>query len=326
MSGIWNLMVSLGIGITALASLQAAAQGYPNKPIKIVVPFAPGGGSDSVARVISERLAKEWGQPVIIENRAGAGGAIGAEFVAKSAADGYTLLVTDASAVTINPYVYPKLGYASKDLSPVVNLATFSLVLLVPVKSPIRTVADMIAADKAKPASLNGASPGAGSSPHLMLEMMNSLAGTKLVHVPYKGGGPAMNDLVAGQVDFSFSGLSAGAISMIGGGKLKALAVTTLARSANLPDVPTLAESGFPGVDVFSAQSLLVPAGTPPDIVNKLNQEISKILETPDVKARWKEWGFLPRPPQSAARTSAWFTQESDRWRKLIKDANIVAE
>ncbi len=326
MAGIKCLMVSLGVVAAVLASLPAMAQGYPNKPIRIIVPFAPGGGSDSVARIISERLAKEWGPPVIIENRAGAGGSIGAEFVAKSTADGYTLLVTDASAVTINPHVYPKLGYAARDLSPVVNLATFSLVLLVPVKSPIRTVADMVAADKAKPASLNGASPGAGSSPHLMLEMMNSLAGTKLVHVPYKGGGPAMTDLVGGQVDFSFSGLSTGAISMISGGKLKALAVTSQARSASLPDVPTFAESGFPGVDVFSAQSLLVPAGTPPEIINKLNQEISRILESPDVKTRWKEWGFLPRPPQSATLTSAWFMHESDRWSKLIKEKNIVAE
>ncbi len=326
MAGIKTWMAGLGMGLVALAALPAAAQGYPNKPIKIVVPFAPGGGSDSVARIISERLAKEWGQPVIIENRAGAGGSIGAEFVAKSPADGYTLLVTDASAVTINPYVYPKLGYAAKDFAPVVNLATFSLVLLVPVKSPLNTVADVIAADKAKPGSLNGASPGAGSSPHLMLEMMNSLAGTKLVHVPYKGGGPAMNDLVAGQVDFSFSGLSTGAISMIAGGKLKAVAVTSQARSANLPDVPTLAESGFPGVDVFSAQSLLAPAGTPSEIINKLNQEITRIVESQDVKTRWKEWGFLPKPPQSAAQTSAWFTQESERWSKLIKDKNIVAE
>lgn len=326
MDRIKALMVGVGIGISVLACLPAGAQGYPNKPVKIIVPFAPGGGSDSVARVLSERLAKEWGQPVIVENRAGAGGSIGAEFVAKSPADGYTLLVTDASAATINPNVYPKLGYAAKDLTPVINLATYPLVLLVPIKSQLHTVADMIATDKAKPASLNGASPGSGSSPHLMLEMLNALAGSKLVHVPYKGGGPAINDLIAGHVDFSFSGLSTGAMSMISGGKLKALAVTTLARSSNLPDVPTLAESGFQGVDIIGAQSLLVPAGTPPAIVNKLNQEFSKILDTPEVKTRWKEWGFLPRLPQSAAQTSVWFTQDIDRWGKLIKDKNIVAE
>ena len=159
-----------------------------------------------------------------------------------------------------------------------------------------------------------------------MLEMMNSIAGTKLVHVPYKGGGPAMNDLVAGQVDFSFSGLSTQAMSMVGGGKLKAVVVTTQARSASLPDVPTLAESGYPGVDVYSAQSLLVPAGTPPEIVSKLNQEMVKILEAPEIKTRWKDWGFLPRPPQSAAQTGAWFAQESNRWSKIIKENNIVAE
>ena len=326
MAGITRWLAGWGVGLAALASLSAMAQGYPNKPIRIVVPFAPGGGSDSIARVISERLAKDWGQPVIVENRAGAGGSIGAEFVAKSPADGYTLLITDSSAVTINPYVYPKLGYAAKDFTPVVNLAVLTLVMLVPVKSPINTVADAVAADKARPGSLNGASPGAGSSPHLMLEMMNSIAGTKLVHVPYKGGGPAMNDLVAGQVDFSFSGLSTQAMSMVGGGKLKAVVVTTQARSASLPDVPTLAESGYPGVDVYSAQSLLVPAGTPPEIVSKLNQEMVKILDAPEIKTRWKDWGFLPRPPQSAAQTGAWFAQESNRWSKIIKENNIVAE
>lgn len=309
-----------------LFAMPVAAQTYPSKAIKIIVPFPPGGGSDSVSRVIAERLSKSWNQPVIVENRAGAGGSIGTDFVAKSPADGYTLLVTDASAVTINPNVYSRLPYAAKDLTPVINLATFSMVLLVPVKSPLNSLSDMVAAEKAKPGSLNGASPGAGSSPHLMLELMNSMAGTKLVHVPYKGGGPAITDLVAGQVDFSFSGLSSSAMGMISTGKLKALAVTTIARNANLPQVPTLAESGFRGMDVFSAQSLLVPAGTPPEIVNKLNSEIYNILEMPDVKTRWLQWGFLPQPQQSPNQVAAWFTQETDRWAKLIKEKNIAAE
>lgn len=314
------------VGLTILIGVPAGAQGYPNKPIKIVAPFAPGGGSDVIGRVIAERLAKNWGQPVIVENRPGAGGSIGTEFVANSPADGYTLLITDASSVIINPFIYPKLGYTAKNFTPVVNLAELTLVMLVPVKSPINTLADVIAAEKAKPGSLSGASPGAGSTPHLMLEMMNSMAGTKLVHVPYKGGGPAINDLVAGHVDFSFSGLSSQAMSLISGGRLKAVFVTTRERNASLPAVPTLAESGFPGADFIAAISLLAPAGTPPEIVAKLHQEVVRILATPEVKARWKESGYLPREPQSPAQTGAWFSKEIEGWSKFIKEKNIVAE
>lgn len=204
-----------------VSAVSAWAQSYPSKPIKLVVPFPTGGGSDSAGRAIADKLAKALNQPVIVENRPGAGGSLGTDFVAKSPADGYTLLLTDASAITINPAIYPRLPYAAKDLIPVINVATFALVLITPTKSPLNSVADFIAADKAKPGSLNGASPGNGSSPHLMLEMMNSMAGTKLVHVPYKGGGPAMTDVVGGQVDFSFSGLSSGAMSMINAGKDK---------------------------------------------------------------------------------------------------------
>ena len=309
-----------------LAAASAGAQPYPVKPIRLIVPFATGGGSDTVSRAISDRLSKALGQPLVIENRPGAGGSLGADLVAKSPADGYTMLVTDASAVTINPSLYPKLPYAAKDLTPVINLATFTLVLITPAKSPINSVAEFINADKAKPGGLSGASPGSGSSPHLMLEMMNSLAGTRLVHVPYKGGGPALTDVVGGQVDFSFNGLSSGAMSMIQAGKVKALAVTAGSRAPSLPQVPTLSESGFPGLDVISAQSLLVPAGTPQEIVVRLNAEISKILEMPEMKSRWSGAGFLPQQSQTPAQVAAWFAQESQKWGKLIKEKNITAD
>lgn len=312
--------------VALLSGVSGWAQSYPNKPIRLVVPFPTGGGSDSAGRAIAEKLSKAWNQPVIVENRPGAGGSLGSDFVAKSPPDGYTLLLTDASAVTINPAIYPRLPYAAKDLTPVINVAIFAMVLVVPAKSSLNSVGEFVAADKARPGSLNGASPGNGSSPHLMLEMMNSMAGTKLVHVPYKGGGPAMTDLVGGQVDFSFSGLSSSAMSMISGGKIKPLAVTTASRNANLPQVPTLAESGFPGVDVVSAQSVLVPTGTPPDVIAKLNQEIARILAMPDIKARWAQWGFLPQQPQTPAQVAAWFGQETQKWTRLTRDKNITAE
>jgi tripartite-type tricarboxylate transporter receptor subunit TctC len=321
-----RLAVIAGAAIGLSSASFSWAQQYPDKQIRMVVPFATGGGSDSVARAIAEKLTLDWKQPIIVDNRPGAGGALGTNIVARSAPDGYTLLLSDASALTINPTLYAKLPYAAKDLTPVINVATFALVLVVPTNSPIKSVADMIARDHAHPGSLNGASSGPGSSPHLMLEMMNSLAGTKLVHVPYKGGGPAMVDLVGGQVDLMFNGLSGGTMSLISGGKLKALAVTTAHRIASLPNVPTLGESGFPGVEVVSAQSLFVPAGTAPAIVDKLNVEIAHILRLADIKKRWADSGFLPPEEQSPAQVATWFTGESQKWSKLIRDRKITVE
>lgn len=315
-------MAAMGLART----LPAWAQGYPEKPIRVVVPFATGGGSDTVARAIAEKLTIDWNQPIIVDNRPGAGGALGANIVARAAPDGYTLLLSDASATTINPALYPTLPYAAADLTPVINVATFALVLVVPANSPIESVADLVAMDKANPGRFNAASSGPGSSPHLMLEMMNSLAGTKLVHVPYKGGGPAMIDVVGGQVDLMFNGLSGGTMSLITSGKVKALAVTTAHRIASLPDVPTLAESGFPGVEVVSAQSLFVPAGTPTGVVDKLNAEVARALRLPDVKERWAQSGFLPPQDQSPQQVAAWFSAEAEKWGALIRDRKITVE
>lgn len=318
--------LAAGAALGLARALPAWARDYPNKPIRLVVPFATGGGSDTVARAIAEKLTLDWGQPIIVDNRPGAGGALGANIVARSAPDGYTLLLSDASALTINPSLYPKLPYSEADLTPVINVATFALVLVVPVNSPIKSVQDLVARDKADPGHFNAASSGPGSSPHLMLEMMNSIAGTKLVHVPYKGGGPAMIDVVAGQVDLMFNGLSGGTMSLITAGKVKALAVTTAKRIASLPDVPTLAESGYPGVEVVSAQSLFVPADTLGPIVNALNGEIARVLRLPDIEQRWSQSGFLPPQEQSPTQVAAWFASESKKWSKLIGDRKITVE
>jgi tripartite-type tricarboxylate transporter receptor subunit TctC len=299
------------------------AQSYPGKPIRIVVPFAAGGGSDNVARVVAPKLSESWKVAVVIDNRPGAGGAIGAELVATSPADGYTLLLSDSSAVTMNPFLYPTLPYQAKDLVPVINLATFALVLLVPPDSPAKSVRDLVAMDKAKPGSLNAASSGNGTSPHLTLEMMNSIVGTRIAHVPYKGGGPAFVDIMAGRVDMFFSGLSLSSMPLINAGKLKALAVTTATRVPSAPTIPTIAESGYPGFEAISAQTLFAPAGTPPEIVRRLNAELTRILRTPEVAERWAQSAYLPVQDQSPSQLAAWFARESDKWGKLIREQNI---
>jgi tripartite-type tricarboxylate transporter receptor subunit TctC len=308
------------------AAMPASAQSFPQKPVRIVVPFAPGGGSDVLARAIGQKLAARWKQPVVVDNKPGAGGALGADLVAKSVPDGHTLLVSDSSAVTMNPFLYPKLPYGAKDLVPVAQLATFSLVLLVPQNSPATRLADLVAQDKAKPGSLSGASAGAGTSPHLVLEMLNAVAGTKFVHVPYKGGGPAMVDVIGGQVDFIFNGLSANTMPMITGGKVKALAVTTSSRVASLPNVPTVAESGFPGFEAVSAQTLFAPAGTPPAIVQQVSQEVGRILREPDIAEQWKKSGYLPVADETPEQLAGWFARESAKWSRLIQDRNIKVD
>ncbi len=312
------------LGMAMLGAAGPAAADYPDKPVRLIVPFAPGGGSDVVARLIGDKLAAKWGQPIIVENRPGAGGALGAGMVAAAPSDGYTLLLSDASATTINPTLYPKLTYDAKDLAPVVNVATFTLVLVVPNHSPIKSVADLVAQDKTREEGFNAASSGPGSSPHLMLELMNSVAGTRLVHIPYRGGGPAMIDVVSGQVDLMFNGLSGNTATLIRGNKVKALAVTTARRIASMPDIPTMAESGYPGIDVISAQTLFVPSGTPPAIVDKINADVSEVMKLPDVRERWEESGYLPFQPQSPLDVEQWFAQETERWGKLIRARNIT--
>lgn len=302
----------------------AQAQDYPNKTVRIVVPFATGGPSDILARVLAQKLSTAWKQPVIVDNRAGAGGSLGAGLVAKAPPDGYTLLLSDTAIVTIGPALYSSLSYSAKDLMPVINLARNWLVLVAPVNSPLNSMGDVIARDRAKPGSVNYASAGTGSTPHLAAEKLSAAAKVKLNHIPYKGSGPALNDVMAGQVDTLITSTAA-AMPLIKGGKLKVIAVTSLQRLDLLPDARTAAESGVAGFEAVGAQGVFAPAGTPVEIVRKINADLAAIIKQPDVQERWSQMALSPldnTPEQFAA----WLAEQSAEWGRLIREGGIKAE
>jgi tripartite-type tricarboxylate transporter receptor subunit TctC len=290
---------------------------YPQKPVRLVVPFAPGGASDILARTLGQKLSETTGQAFVIENKPGAGGTLGAELVAKSPADGYTLLLADVAVHTIAPKLYPKLGYTQEQLLPVINLATFAHILITAPASTLKSFADVLAQDKAKPGRFSVASSGNGTSTHLTIEMVNMTAATQLAHVPYKGGGAAITDVMGGQVDLMFIGTPP-AMPLIQSGKLKALAVTTTKRMSTLPQVPTVSESGLQQFESIAAQGIFAPAGTPRDVVQKLNTEIAKIIRMPDVRAKWDQLGAEPveNTPQQFA---TWLSSEALKWGKVIQ-------
>jgi len=276
----------------ALASTVVTAQAWPSKPIKYIVPFAPGGTTDILARTVGEKLSVALGQPVIIENKPGAGGGVGAEFVAKAAPDGYTIMGGTISTHAINASLYKNLPYDPiKDFVPIVLLARVPNMLVVNVDIPAKSVPELIALLKANPGKYSFASSGNGTSQHLSGELFKSMSGTEMQHIPYKGSPPALQDVVGGQVTMTFDNITT-AWTLAKAGKLRALAVTTASRSAVAPDVPTLAESGLAGFEVSSWQGVFAPAGTPPDIVRRLNAEIVKILNTPDVKEKLVSLGL----------------------------------
>jgi len=285
--GKWMAAVAL-----ALASTVVTAQAWPSKPIKYIVPFAPGGTTDILARTVGEKLSVALGQPVIIENKPGAGGGVGAEFVAKAAPDGYTIMGGTISTHAINASLYKNLPYDPiKDFVPIVLLARVPNMLVVNVDIPAKSVPELIALLKANPGKYSFASSGNGTSQHLSGELFKSMSGTEMQHIPYKGSPPALQDVVGGQVTMTFDNITT-AWTLAKAGKLRALAVTTASRSAVAPDVPTLAESGLAGFEVSSWQGVFAPAGTPPDIVRRLNAEIVKILNTPDVKEKLVSLGL----------------------------------
>ncbi len=319
------LLASMCAVCASIASSPAHAQAaWPNRPVRIVVPFAPGGASDILARLIGKELSERMKQPFVVENKPGAGGTIGADYVAKSPPDGYTLLLADSSVVMTFPWLYPNLPYQTKDLIPVNNIATFGLIMIAPASSKFNSLADVIAADKSAPGKLNMASPGTGSSNHLTLESLNSAAGTKIVHVPYKGTGPAINDVVGGQVDLTFAS-GAASKPLIDGGKVKAIAVTSAKRNPLLPQVPTIAESGVVGFESIAGQGLFVPAGTPRDIVTKLNAEVNAIQKSREMQEQFARMG-IDGTTDTPEQFAAWLARESDRWSILIKSAGIKAE
>jgi tripartite-type tricarboxylate transporter receptor subunit TctC len=310
------------LGGGAMAAQAADAGNWPTQTVKLIVPFAPGGTSDVLAREIAARLQVSLKQTVVVDNKAGAGGVLGADSVAKSAPDGYTLLLGTIATHAINPSLLPKMPYkADRDFAPVILLGTISNVLLIGPGSQASTVKDIIAAAKAKPGDITFASAGQGTSQHLSGEVFRLMTGADLTHVPYKGSAPAIQDVMGGQVPMSFETVTV-ALPQIKGGKVKALAVTSAKRSAQLPDVPTLAESGVPGFDVSSWQALYFPAGTPAPIVARLNAEVQKIVAQPDVKTKMESLG-LAYTPNTPAQFAEFQKAEQAKWAKVIKDGNV---
>lgn len=316
---------SLFVGSLLAVSLSAAwAQGYPNKPVKLVVPFAPGGFTDVVARILGQKLSVSMGQSFVIENKAGAGSVIGTDFVAKSPADGYTLVMVSTTHV-ISPWIYKSMPYDSiKSFTTVTKLVDSPYVLLVNPKVPARNVQEFIALAKAAPDTIHYASSGNGSAQHLMGGLFVNMTGAKLKHVPYKGSSGAANDLVAGVVESSFAGVP-NALAQVPQGRLKALAVTTAKRIAQLPDVPTLQEAGVPGYEASVWLALLAPAGTPRDIVDKLNSEIGKLMASADTKKALFDAGVEVAPSTPEA-MSDYMVKEMARWGKVVKDTGIKLE
>jgi len=302
---------------------EALAQAYPSKSLRFIVPFAPGGSTDIFARLIGERLSAALGQPVVIENRGGAGGNIGAEAVAKSTPDGYTLLMATTGVMSINNALYRNMSFdAAKELEPVIFIASITNVLIVPADSSLKSVGELIAAAKAAPGTLTFASSGAGASTHMSAELFKLMAGVDLMHVPYKGSGQAMPDVISGRVSMMFENMP-GAVSYIKGGKLRALAVTGLKRTPVLPQVPTVAESGVPGYESLSWSGIAVAAGTPREVIARLNREVNTILAAPDMRQKLADQGAetVGGTPESF---NEHIKSEREKWSRVIRNAGIV--
>ncbi len=312
-----------------LASLYALcavvqAQSYPSKPVRVVVPYPPGGPTDIVARVLFQQVAESTGQQFLIDNRAGAGGNIGAEAVAKAPADGYTLLI-GTTAHAINMSLFKSLNYdVQKDLAPVSLLTQGPLVLVTHPQFPANSVKELIDMARAKPGSLNFASSGNGQSTHLSAELFNSMAGTKMVHVPYKGSAPALSDLMSGQVGIMFD-TTLSAMPFVKAGKLKALGVTSPQRTPAAPDVPTIAESGLPGYEVFAWNGVLVPAGTPKAIIAQLNEEIRKAMQLPQVRDKFSAQGFAASW-NTPEQFGVFVRNEVDKWARTVKASGATLD
>jgi tripartite-type tricarboxylate transporter receptor subunit TctC len=317
-----RLAVFAAVGLVAAS---AFAQSYPNKPVRMIVGFPPGGGTDVVARVIGAKLSEWWGQAVAVENRPGATGTIGADAVAKSAPDGYTLIMGHVNSHAIAPNLFAKLPYDPiKDFAAVSYVGYVPNVLAVHPSVPARSVKELVALAKSKPGQLNYASSGNGSTQHLAGEMFKQLTGTEIVHVPYKGSGDAIKDLLGGVVAMNFDTMPP-VLPHIQSGKLRGLAISTPKRLPPLPDVPTFDEEGIKGFDVTNWYGVMAPGGTPREIVVKLNTDINKAMQVPAVRARLEAVGTQLRE-QSAAEFEAFMKAEVAKYAKLIRDANIRIE
>ncbi len=321
----WTLPFFAALALM-LVCTGASAQTYPTKTIRLVVPYPAGGPLDIMARAIGQKLTEAWHQPVVVDNRAGAGGNIGADLVAKSPADGYTLLMGAVATHAINPSLYSKMPYDPvKDFAPVALVAQVPNILVVNPAVPAKTVRELIDLARAKPGYLNFASGSTGSTGHLAGELFNTMAGVKMVHIPYKGAAPATADLLAGQVQLMFDNL-ASALPNVKAGKLRALAVTTLTRSPAMPDLPTIAESGLPGFDLTTWFGLMVPAGTPPEIVAKLNAEVVRALNATDMRERLEKMGAEPPANNTPEHFAAFIRVEAAKYAKVVKESGAKVD
>jgi tripartite-type tricarboxylate transporter receptor subunit TctC len=315
----------LALSITVLWPLLTVAQSYPAKPIRIVVPFPAGGSVDILARTIGQKFTEAWGHPTIIENRAGGSSNIGSEFVAKSAPDGYTLLAATSTALAVNPSLFPKLGFdPQRDFAPITLATYIPSILVVHPSLPAKNVTELIALAKARANQLNYASAGSGTPGHLGMELFKTLTGTQIIHVPYKGGAPAVADTVGGQVMMDLA-VVPDSLPFVKGGRLRALGVSTFKRSSIVPEIPTIAESGVPGYEVIGWYGFLAPAGTPRDIVTKLHDEIVRALHLPDIKERLVGLGFEVAG-DTPEQFGNWMKTERVKWAKVIRDSGAKAE
>ena len=306
------------------ASFGALAQPYPSKPLHVIVPFPPGGPADVLGRVLAQGLSDAMGQPAVVDNKVGAAGNIGIEQMVKSAADGHTMAIVPLGNIAVNPSLFPNLPYKASDLAPVSMLATVENVLVVNPTVAARSVKELLALAATKPDAVSFASPGAGSQAHLAGELMALSAGVQLLHVPYKGTGPALNDLLGSQVTMMFAQMSS-ALPQVKSGKLRALGVASLKRSPLMPETPTIAEQGLPGFEAVSWYALMVPAGTPRDVIDRLNAETTRLLARPEVKDKLAALGLDAaggKPQELAASIQA----DTARWAAVIRQKNIKPE
>jgi len=316
----WRIIVAaLLVGF----SQQVALAQYPVKPVRVIVPYSPAGAVDSFARVLTQQLSEHWNQSVVVENRPGASTMIGAEQVAKSPADGYTLLLTAELTLVTLPHLYEKIPYDPlRDFAPITGLVSATQALVANPSLPVKTVNDVVTLAKAKPGELTYGSFGIGSTGHLNMEVFQAMTGTRFNHIPYSGAGPAMNDVVGGHVSLMFAALSI-VKGSVGAGKLRMIGVGSDRRSGEFPDVPTISESGVPGFEAKSWFGLVAPAGTPPEIIKKINEDVTKVISDPAFARQYLAAQGLVPITGTPEEFAAFIRAETKRWGKVVKDANI---
>lgn len=315
-NGLW-----LALGVAVVAAPGAAAAAYPDKPIRLIVPAAAGGTTDIASRLVGKRMGEVLGQPVVVENRAGGGGIIGAQVLRQSAADGYTLMMGNIGPNAINYSLYRQLPYRAEDFAPITLVVSVPNVLVVNANVPARTVAELVALARTQPGKYSFASSGTGQSVHLSGELFRKRTGTDLIHVPYKGAAPAVADLVAGQVTMMVDNLPS-SLPHIRSGKLRALAVTSASRVPELPEVPTMKEAGVDDFQVTAWFGLMAPAGTPPELIDRLQKTVAGILNEPEVKGRLAELGGAPGG-DTPAHFASFIKSERERWARVVRDTGM---